>query len=109
MNELDFSFDNSPWELFLSGKREGDRISAAHFLTLLEQETEDAVEDAFAALDDRKLMLDVSDLPVKRSGGPAAAAGGGNCRKGNGCFRTESHRSPAAVLRGNPGNAPADG
>ena len=72
MNELDFSFDNSPWELFLSGKREGDRISAAHFLTLLEQETEDAVEDAFAALDDRKLMLDVSDLPVKQYIGQAA-------------------------------------
>lgn len=72
MNELNFSFDNSPWELFLSGKREGDRISAAHFLTLLEQETEDAVEDAFAALDDRKLMLDVSDLPVKQYTGQAA-------------------------------------
>lgn len=72
MNELDFSFDNSPWELFLSGKREGDRISAAHFLTLLEQETEDAVEDAFAALDDQKLMLDVSDLPVKQYTGQAA-------------------------------------
>lgn len=72
MNELDFSFDNSPWELFLSGKREGDRISAAHFLTLLEQETEDAVEDAFAALDDRKLMLDVTDLPVKQYTGQAA-------------------------------------
>lgn len=72
MNELDFSFDNSPWELFLSGKREGDRISAAHFLTLLEQETEDAVEDAFAALDERKLMLDVSDLPVKQYTGQAA-------------------------------------
>lgn len=72
MNELDFSFDNSPWELFLSGKREGDRISAAHFLTLLEQETEDAVEDAFAALDDRKLMLDVSDLPAKQYTGQAA-------------------------------------
>ena len=72
MNELDFSFDNSPWELFLSGKREGDRICAAHFLTLLEQETEDAVEDAFAALDDRKLMLDVSDLPVKQYTGQAA-------------------------------------
>ena len=72
MNEWEFSFDNSPWELFLSGKREGDRISAAHFLTLLEQETEDAVEDAFAALDDRKLMLDVSDLPVKQYTGQAA-------------------------------------
>lgn len=63
MNELDFSFDDSPWELFLSGKKPGDKISAAHFLTLLEQETEEAVEDAFAALDNRKLLLDVSGLP----------------------------------------------
>ena len=72
MNELDLSFDDSPWELFLSGKKPGDKISAAHFLTLLEQETEEAVEDAFAALDDRKLLLDVSGLPVKQYTGQAA-------------------------------------
>lgn len=72
MNELDFSFDDSPWELFLSGKKPGDKISAAHFLTLLEQETEEAVEDAFAALDDRKLLLDVSGLPAKQYTGQAA-------------------------------------
>jgi len=72
MNELDLSFDDSPWELFLSGKKPGDKISAAHFLTLLEQETEEAVEDAFAALDDRKLLLDVSGLPAKQYTGQAA-------------------------------------
>ena len=43
--------------------------NAPYFLCLL---TEDAVEDAFAALDDRKLMLDVSDLPVKQYTGQAA-------------------------------------
>ena len=50
MNTLDFSFDDSPWERFLAGRQPGDTVNAAHFLTLLEQETEEAVEDAFAAL-----------------------------------------------------------
>lgn len=72
MNELDFSFDDSPWELYLSGKRRGDSVSAAHFLTLLEQETEEAVEDAFAALEDRGLLLDISGLPGKQYAGQAA-------------------------------------
>ena len=50
MIDLDVSFEERPWERFLSGKQPGDRINAAHFLTLLEEETEEAVEDAFTAL-----------------------------------------------------------
>lgn len=72
MNTLDFSFDDSPWERFLAGKQPGDTVNAAHFLTLLEQETEEAVEDAFAALDARQLLLDISQLPVKHHQGQAA-------------------------------------
>ena len=44
MNTLDFSFDDSPWERFLAGRQPGDTVNAAHFLTLLEQETEEAVK-----------------------------------------------------------------
>ena len=72
MNTLDFSFDDSPWERFLAGRQPGDTVNAAHFLTLLEQETEEAVEDAFAALEARKLLLDISQLPVKHHQGQAA-------------------------------------
>ena len=72
MNTLDFSFDDSPWELYLAGKQPGDTVSAAHFLTLLEQETEETVEDAFAALEARELLLDISQLPVRHHQGQAA-------------------------------------
>ena len=72
MNTLDFSFNDSPWELFLAGKQPGDTVSAAHFLTLLEQETEETVEDAFAALEAKELLLDISQLPVRHHQGQAA-------------------------------------
>lgn len=72
MNTLDFSFDDSPWERFLAGRQPGDTVNAAHFLTLLEQETEEAVEDAFGALEAKRLLLDISQLPVKHHQGQAA-------------------------------------
>ena len=72
MNDLDISFQDSPWELYLAARQPGDRVSAAHFLTLLEQETEEAVEDAFAALEARDLVLDIGQLPTKQYQGQAA-------------------------------------
>ena len=72
MSDLDFSFQDSPWELYLNTKRPGETVSAAHFLTLLEEETESTVEDAFAALEERGLSLDISGLPVREFSGQAA-------------------------------------
>lgn len=64
MNNLEFSFGESPWETFLNTKQPGDIVSAAHLLTLLEGEEEQAVEDAMAALEAARLELDVTDLPI---------------------------------------------
>ena len=72
MNDLDFSFEDSPWEAFLRTKRAGDTVSAANLLTMLEEENEQVVEDALQALEDGGLNLDVFDLP-KTSGSGAAA------------------------------------
>ena len=72
MIDLDVSFEERPWERFLSGKQPGDRINAAHFLTLLEEETEEAVEDAFAALEEQGLILDLTGLPHRQFSGQAA-------------------------------------
>jgi RNA polymerase primary sigma factor len=63
MNDLDFSFSHSPWELTLERLRHGGSISAVRFLTLLEGEDEAGVEEAFQDLEDRKISLDISDLP----------------------------------------------
>ena len=64
MNDLDFSFEQSPWELALSKLGYGGSMSAMRFLTLLEGEDEDTVEEAFEALQERHVALDISDLPT---------------------------------------------
>lgn len=63
MNNLDFSFGPSPWETWLRTKQIGDAVSAAELLTLLEEEGEQAVEDALQEIEMACMVLDVSDLP----------------------------------------------
>lgn len=72
MNDLDFSFEQSPWEAFLMTKQMGDTISAANLLAMLEGEEEQAVEDALQDLETACMNLDISDLP--RAGGTGEAA-----------------------------------
>ena len=58
-----FSFEASPWEIFARKLEYGSRLSAARFLTLLEGESEDAVEEALQTLEERSVALEVADLP----------------------------------------------
>ena len=73
MNDLDFSFEQSPWDAFLMTKGMGDIISAAQLLTLLEGEEEQAVENALEDLETGCMILDISDLPRPGGVGEAAA------------------------------------
>ena len=73
MNELDFSVGDSPWEQLLSSRQPGEAVSAAHLLALLEEEEEQAVEDAFQDLESMEIGLDVSDLPRVKAAGEATA------------------------------------
>jgi len=68
MNELDFSFEDSPWETFLMTKQMGDTVSAAHLLTLLEGAEEQEVENALMDLETACIDLDISGLPKGASG-----------------------------------------
>lgn len=70
MNE--FIFEESPWELTLNSLKRGGSISAVRFLTLMEGETESAVEDALLDMEERKIRLDISDLPKAMLTGEAA-------------------------------------
>lgn len=72
MSDLEFTFEESPWELTLASVQRGGKLSAAHFLTLMEGETEEALEDALMELDRRGIMLDISDLPKAAGTGEAA-------------------------------------
>ena len=72
MIDMDISFGDSPWETWMDRKRYGDSLSAAQLLTFLEEETEEGVEEAFAALEDRGLKLDITTLPSRQFVGQAA-------------------------------------
>lgn len=73
MNDLEFTFEQSPWEVFIRTKGMGDTISAANLLAMLEGEEEQVLEDALSDLETGCMILDVSDLPRPGAIGEAAA------------------------------------
>ena len=70
MNDLEFTFDDSV--SFFADVADGTLLSAARFLTFMEDQTEDALEDALQELENRDILLDVSDLPKAAGTGEAA-------------------------------------
>lgn len=71
MNELEFAFAPSPWETALQAAAPGSTFSAAHLLTLLEDE--DDGESAVQLLNDKHIALDITAIPKLPATGPAAA------------------------------------
>ncbi len=65
---LDFVFEPAAWELAFRQIGNGGSISAARFLTLMEGEEEQTVEEALLTLEERRIALDISDLPAAASG-----------------------------------------
>ena len=72
MNTLDFSFEQSPWDLLLDTLRPGDAIDAVNFLTMMEGEPEETVEAALQDMEDAAMVLDISNLPKPAGTGEAA-------------------------------------
>ena len=58
MNNLEFTFEQSPWEGAFAGLGDGSSLSAVRFLALLEGGSEEDVEDAFRTLEERRITLD---------------------------------------------------
>jgi len=61
---LEITFENSPWEAYLETLRPGDTVTAARFLSLTEEETEEAVEEALQTLEEKGIALVLGDLPA---------------------------------------------
>ena len=72
MNELTFSFEQTPWEAFLMTKGMGDTVSAVTLLSMLEGEDEQQVEEALQDLETGCMNLDISGLPKVGGTGEAA-------------------------------------
>ena len=69
---MEFTFEESPWELTLKVLHPGDTISAVRCLSLLEAMTEEEAEEALLALEERGIVLDISDLPMDSGSGETA-------------------------------------
>ena len=72
MTRIEFDFEESPWEAVRDTLEYGGSLSASRFLTLMEGEEEETVLDALQELQDRRIRLDISDLPKMPVGGEAA-------------------------------------
>lgn len=59
----DFVFEQAPWEAYLRTCKAGANISAWNLISMLEDEDDEAVEDAFSIISMRNLQLDFSTLP----------------------------------------------
>ena len=70
MNDLEFTFDEGA--AFFADVPDGTAVSAARFLTMMEGETEEAVEEALLEMENRGSVLDISDLPKPTGTGEAA-------------------------------------
>ena len=72
MNDLEFSFEASPWEAFLLTKGMGETVSAVTLLSMMEGEDEQQLEDALQAMETGCMILDISGLPKVGGAGEAA-------------------------------------
>ena len=72
MNNLDFTIEDSLWEQYLASIVKDGFVSAVRFLAVMEEETEDTVEDMLLEMESRGVLLDISDLPKVAATGEAA-------------------------------------
>ena len=72
MIDLEYSFEPRPWETWLRTKQMGDSVSAAQLLTILEEENDQAAEDALQEMEMACMTLDISDLPKLGGSGETA-------------------------------------
>ena len=70
---MDITFEDAAWERELQALEDNAVFSAARFLTLLEEENDDALEDAFAILQSKGVRFDLQSLPAVTAGGQTAA------------------------------------
>ena len=69
---MDFTFEQPAWEASMESLPNGSTLSATRFLTLMEQETEDAMEDALRLLERKDILLDIGELPHMAGSGETA-------------------------------------
>lgn len=73
MNEWDLTFGDAAWETEIRALQPGTQLDAMHFLTVMEPESEDALEEALAELEEKDVLLDIRSISSNSGSGEAAA------------------------------------
>lgn len=69
---MDFQFEQSPWEAYLSACKPGAAVSAWNLLTMLEDEDDTGIEEAFQMVAEKQMAVDFTSLPKTIPDGQAA-------------------------------------
>ncbi len=69
---MEYTFEQSPWELALGQLTPGSNISALRCLSVLEELSEEEVQDALLTLEEKGIRLDISELPTYSGSGEMA-------------------------------------
>ena len=69
--ELDFAWEERPWERAFSAMPRGARLPVGQFLAMMAQYGEEEAEEAIQLLTSRDVLLDVSQVPVSPARGAA--------------------------------------
>lgn len=69
----DFLFEKSPWAVYLESCKFGTAVPAFGLLAMLEGEDDEAAQDAFQLIEDRRLTIDLSTLPKTASSSQTTA------------------------------------
>lgn len=69
---MEFTFEESAWEQALKALRPGDTLPAAKALLLMEEMSDEEAEEALLTLEEQRITLDISDLPLDSGSGEAA-------------------------------------
>lgn len=72
MMDSEFILEQSPLDAVLEQLQPGQSLCALEFLTLTEGESEQAVEDGLAQMEQQRITLDISRLPLRAGEGKAA-------------------------------------
>ena len=72
MNEWELTFGDALWEEEIRALQPGTQWDAVHFLTVMEPEGEDALEEALTMLEDRNVLLTIDNLAVSSGTGETA-------------------------------------
>lgn len=70
--ELEYEFEQAPWEQALEKLQPGSTVGAAQMLTLLQEASEEEALEALDALEGKQITLDVADLPRLPAQGASA-------------------------------------